>query len=79
MKIITTKNFDDFDDYVEYDIAPEDIGEYLYNKEKEGWQLGIEDYSTIEALYILALKADWQYEQIINTLKTLYEEIHPNV
>ncbi len=79
MKICLYKNFDDFDDYVEYDIAPEDIGEYLYNKEKEGWQLGIEDYSTIEALYILALKADWQYEQIINTLKTLYEEIHPNV
>jgi hypothetical protein len=79
MKICLYKNFDDFDDYMEDDIAPEDIGEYLYNKEKEGWQLGIEDYSTIEALYILALKADWQYEQIINTLKKLYEEIHPNV
>ena len=71
MKIYLTKNFDDFDDYVEQDVEQDNVGKYLYEQEKLGWKIDTESYTTSELILLLSLKSDYLFTTIINNLRQI--------
>lgn len=79
IKISLFKNFDDIDDFMEEEVELDKVGEYLYNKEKEYWFLDESAYEYSTLLQILALKQNYQFEKVINTLNELVYELSSKV
>lgn len=75
MNIYLTKNFDDFDDYIEQDVELDNVGKYLYEQEKLGWEIDTESYTTSELRLLLSLKSDYLFTLVIDNLNKIKKEL----
>ena len=74
IKICMYRNFDDFDDFNEVESDIYNAGQYIYEQEKLGWKLDPDEHSMAEQIYLLSLKNDYLYSNIIEELTNLTQE-----
>ena len=74
IKICMYRNFDDFDDFQEIQSDIYNAGKYIYEQEKLGWKIDQDEHSIAEQIYLLSLKNDYLYSNIIEELTNLTQE-----
>lgn len=65
------QNFDDIDDFKEITTNIYDAGRVLYEQEKLGWQLDPDEHNIADQIYLLSLKSDYLYSNIIDILSEI--------
>ena len=80
MKLIFSKNFDDFDDYKEIEVDEENfnplsIGRIINYEQQNGWILAINEYSIGEKVFLLACKNEFTISGIQERLDNIQDEL----
>lgn len=81
MKLIFSKNFDDFDDYKEIEVDeerfdPMNIGRIINKEQQFNWILALDEYDLSDKVFLLACKQEFTISMIQKSLDKLVDDLN---
>lgn len=81
MKLIFSKNFDDFDDYKEIEVDeerfdPMNIGRIINKEQQFNWILALDEYDLSDKVFLLACKQEFTIAIIQKSLDKLVDDLN---
>lgn len=80
MKLIFSKNFDDFDDFKEIEVDEENISPYAIGKiisyeQQFNWELSINEYNIADRVFLLACKQEFLISSMQESIDKLQDDM----